>query len=91
LALSRIFDSAARHPSTDAIAQFGHVATMAVPLSLNFTWTISNGLRQCGQKSAWPSPRLVTAAIPLARDAFKTELSTAALITRITLYPNERE
>jgi hypothetical protein len=49
LALSRVFDSAARHSSAHAIAQFGQRATMAVPLNLNFTTTISNGYRQCEQ------------------------------------------
>jgi hypothetical protein len=51
---------------------------MAVPLNLNFTVTISNGLRQFGQKSAW-SLWLVTAGSPLVREA-KTELSNAAPI-----------
>jgi hypothetical protein len=77
----------ARHSSTEAIAQFGHVATMAVPLSLNFTIMISNGLRQCGQKSAWSSLRLINEASALAREA-KTELSNAALVTRIAFNPN---
>src|SRR5882757_7109497 len=58
LALSRVFDSAARHCSTDAIAQFGQRAIMAVRPNLNFTKTISHGLRQCGQESA-SSPRLI--------------------------------
>jgi hypothetical protein len=51
LAPSRVFDSAARHPSADAIAQFGQRMIIAVRPNLNFTKTISNGLRQCGQQS----------------------------------------
>src|SRR3979490_1973627 len=56
LALSRVFDSAARHSSADAIAQFGQRAIMAVRPNLNFTKTISNGRRQCGQQSASSTP-----------------------------------
>src|SRR3981081_771924 len=56
LALSRIFDSAARHSSADAIAQFGQRAIMAVRPNLNFTKTISNGRRTCGQQSASSTP-----------------------------------
>src|SRR3981189_3383064 len=36
LAPSRVFDSAARHPSADAIAQFGQRTIMAVRPNLNF-------------------------------------------------------
>src|SRR5712675_2161005 len=61
LAPSRVFDSAARHSPADAIAQFGQRAIMAVRPNLNFTKTISNGLRQCGQESA-SSPRLINTA-----------------------------
>src|ERR1019366_1825115 len=64
LALSMICDSAAGNTSADTIAQFGQHAMMAVPLNLNFTWTISKGSRQCGQQSAWSSLRLIATLRP---------------------------
>jgi hypothetical protein len=54
-ALSRAFDSAARHSSVCAIPQFAQDAVMAVPRIRNFTKRNSNGLRQYGQQSAWSS------------------------------------
>src|SRR5260221_339130 len=59
-ALSRLFDSLTYHTSGVAIEQFGQRAIMVVPPNPNFTKTISSGLRQCGQQSAWSWSSLIT-------------------------------
>jgi hypothetical protein len=46
LASTRIVDSALRHSSADATAQFEQVLTISTQLNRNFTQTISNELRQ---------------------------------------------
>jgi hypothetical protein len=51
--LLRVYHSAVGHSA--ATAQLEQHAIIATPPNLNFTETISNGVRQFGQQSACPS------------------------------------